>query len=92
MLQKASFTRPELQVETEQRKNLEFISIGFLHIEQTANSTAIPQAYFASQVASRLCVTDTGFLLPCGYIMDVLFRSACPLGGSLIQPEPIFVA
>ena len=39
--QNKSFTRPELQVETEQRKNLLFIAIGFRHIEQTANGELI---------------------------------------------------
>jgi hypothetical protein len=37
MLQNISFTRPELQVETEQRKYMVSIAIGFLHMEQTPN-------------------------------------------------------
>ena len=37
MLQNISFTRPELHVETEQRKYLVSSAIGFLHIEQTPN-------------------------------------------------------
>ncbi len=35
MLQNMSLTRPELQVETEQRKYFVSIAIGFRHMEQT---------------------------------------------------------
>jgi len=44
MLQNISFTRPELQVETEQRKYLVSSGIGFLHIEHTAKGGAISAA------------------------------------------------
>ena len=43
-LQKYSFTRPELHVETEQRQNLEFIGIGFRHMQQTAKAPDIRRA------------------------------------------------
>jgi hypothetical protein len=36
MVQNISFTRPELQVETEQRKYFAPVPIGFRHMEQTA--------------------------------------------------------
>jgi len=36
-LQKASLTRPELHVDTEQRQYFAPIAMGFRHIEQTAN-------------------------------------------------------
>jgi hypothetical protein len=36
-LQKASLTRPELQVDTEHRQYFAPIAIGFRHMEQTAN-------------------------------------------------------
>ena len=42
--QNMSFTRPELHVETEQRKYFDSIAIGFRHIEQTANTAAIRAA------------------------------------------------
>ncbi len=40
-LQKLSLTRPELQVETEQRQYFVAIAIGFRHIEQTANASGM---------------------------------------------------
>jgi hypothetical protein len=40
-LQKYSFTRPELQVETEHRQYLAFIAMGFLHMEQTAKPAGV---------------------------------------------------
>jgi hypothetical protein len=44
MLQNISFTRPELHVETEQRKYFVSSGIGFLHIEHTAKGGAISAA------------------------------------------------
>jgi hypothetical protein len=40
-LQKHSFTRPELQVDTEHRQYLLPIAMGFLHMEHTAKPSAI---------------------------------------------------
>jgi hypothetical protein len=37
--------RPELQVDTEQRKNFESMGMGFLHMEQTANGADMVAAY-----------------------------------------------
>ncbi len=41
MLQKASFTRPELQVDTEQRKNVVPTAMGFLHMQHAAADSDI---------------------------------------------------
>jgi hypothetical protein len=45
MLQNINFTRPELHVETEQRKYLVSIAIGLRHMEQTAKGAPMPAAY-----------------------------------------------
>jgi len=54
--QNISRTRPELQVETEQRKNFAFIAMGFRHIEQTAKGSGMRTVYQA--VRSRPSAAD----------------------------------